>query len=393
MTGVVVLQAVVTEWTETALINVLGFALLAGITATIVAFGYRAASARVAPVGVGVFAGLAVVAGWLNAVGLGHATIIDGTPLAHHATAAYFLSAVAISAGTAEGGRRIGDRFARDAFDIDRLAAAGEGASLVRSARRPTPVELPERVDDIDGYPAADAATKRDLAGRTVLVPQYRDVSALRSRLARRLERDYDIDHVSITVGDDEGIDRLAVGRRRTGLGSTLPDGTAATAIRANPSPTASAGDPIEVWTVEDEGDSSQLVSTGTLRAATGDVATITVDADAVDGFEFEPDSRYRLTTRSEPPDDGYGFVSVLRAADETVCSVTVADGDPVDNEFVGWLSGTVLVAVHDDDVIPFPDENETVQDGDQLFVMGIPTELEPLSANKGNQAADRIEN
>lgn len=389
MIGIVVLQAVVTDWTETALLNVLGFGLLAGITATIVAFGYRAASARVAPIGVGVFAGLAVVAGWLNAVGLGHATIIDQTPLVHHATAAYFLGAVAISAGIAEGGRRIGDRFARDVFEIDRLAVAGEGASLVRSARRPTPVELPEQVDDIDGYPAADAATKRDLAGRTVLVPQYRDTSALRSRLSRRLERDYDIDHVSVTVGDDGGIDRLAVGRQSTGIGSTLPDGTAATTIRANSSPTASAGDPIEVWTVGDEGDSSRLVATGTLRATTEGVATITADADAIDefGVGFGPDSRYRLATRSEPPDDGYGFVSVLRAADETVRSVTVSEGDPVDNEFIGWLSGTVLVAVRDDDVIPFPDENEPVQDGDRLFVMGTPAELEPLSANGPDSA------
>ncbi|QCS41968.1 TrkA C-terminal domain-containing protein [Natrinema versiforme] len=390
MTGVVVLQAVVTEWTETALVNVLGFALLAGITATIVAFGYRATSARVAPVGAGVFAGLAVVAGWLNAVGLGHATVIDQTPLVHHATAAYFLGAIAVSAGTAEGGRRIGDRFACDVFDIDRLAAAGEGASLVRSARRPTPIELPERIGDVDGYPAADAATKRDLAGRTVLVPQYRDASTLKSRLSSRLERDYDIDHVSITVGDDGGIERLAVGRQRTGLGSTLPDGTAATAIRATPSPTASAGDPIEVWAAGDDGDSSRLVATGTLRAATGAVATITVDADAVDEFGggFGADSRYRLATRSVSPDDGYGFVSVLRAADETVRSVTVAEDDPIDNEFVGWLSGTVLLAVRDGNAIPFPNENETVQDGDRLFVMGTPAELEPLSANEPGSAA-----
>jgi len=124
------------------------------------------------PVGVGTFAGLAVVAGWLNAAGLEQATIIDETPLVHHATATYVLGAVVVSAVAAEIGRRIGDEVARDVFDINRLAATGEIASLVRSARLSIAIQLPERIDDAAGYPPVDPSIKRDLAGRTVLVPR-----------------------------------------------------------------------------------------------------------------------------------------------------------------------------------------------------------------------------
>ena len=382
MTGVVVLQTAVSEWTETALINILGFALIAGIVTTTVAFGYRAVSTRGAPVGVGTFAGLAVVAGWLNAAGLEQATIIDETPLVHHATATYVLGAVVVSAVAAEIGRRIGDEVARDVFDINRLAATGEIASLVRSARLSIAIQLPERIDDAAGYPAVDPSIKRDLAGRTVLVPQISDESALRSRLATRLERDYGLGHVSITVGADGTIERLAIGGTRSRIGSSLPTGTVAMAIRTDPAPTASVGDPIEVWTSEE--DSSRLAATGMVRATAGDVATITVDADAADRLA-DSGSSYRLTTRSEPPNDGDGLCSVLRAADETVRSVTVEDGGTLDNVFVGWLSGIVLVAVRDGEVIPFPDDNETLRDGDELSVLGTAGELASLPPNEAS--------
>ncbi|WP_226038737.1 hypothetical protein [Natrinema sp. DC36] len=381
MTGVVVLQTAVTEWTETALINILGFALIAGIVATTVAFGYRAVSTQGAPVGVGAFAGLAVVAGWLNAVSLEQATIIDETPLVHHATATYVLGAVVVSAVAAEIGRRIGDGIARDVFDIDRLAATGEIASLVRSARLSIAIQLPERIDDAAGYPPVDPSVKRDLAGRTVLFPRISDEPALRSRLAARLERDYDLGHVSITIGADGTVERLAVGDTRSRIGSMLPAGTVAMAIRADPAPTASVGDPIEVWT--SEGYSSRLAATGTIRATAGDLATITVDADAADRIAFDPGSSYRLTTRSEPPNDGDALCSALRSADETVRSITVEDGGTLDNVFVGWLSGIVLVVVRDGEVIPFPDDNETLRDGDDLSVLGTACELASLPPNE----------
>jgi len=81
----------------------------------------------------------------------------------------------------------------------------------------------------------------------------------------------------------------------------------------------------IEVWT-SGRGLEVETAATGMiLQTHCWDVATITkVDADAADRLA-DSGSSYRLTTRSEPPNDGNdGLCSVLRAADETVRSVTV---------------------------------------------------------------------
>ncbi|ELZ13014.1 hypothetical protein C478_08843 [Natrinema thermotolerans DSM 11552] len=371
-------QAVVTEWTETAMRTVVGFALLSGLVATVVAFGYRVASARALPVGVGLFAGLGVVVGWLNAVGLGRSTILDGTPLVHYATAAYFLGAIAASALSAEGGRRVGDRIARDVFDIERLGATGEIAALVRSARLPSVVRLPDRIDDAAGYPSVEPSIKRDLAGSTVLLPQVDTHSALRTRLSSRLERDYDLGHVSITVGANGAIDRLAVGGTRSGIAATIPPGTVAVSVRGERAPAVGAGDPVEVWTTADG--SSRLVATGRLWATDGDAATVAVDADAADRLATEPDARYRLAARSDPPDDGFRLLAALRAADGTVRSVTVDDGGSLENVFVGWVPGTVLAVVRDGEVRPFPADNLTLRAGDDLSVLGTVDELRSVA-------------
>lgn len=380
----VVVQAVVTEWTETAIRNVVGFALLSGLVATVAAFGYRVASARALPIGAGLFAGLGVVVGWLNAVALGRSTMIDGTPLVHYATAVYVLGTIAASALSAEGGRQVGDRVARDVFDIERLGATGEIAALVRSARLPSVVRLPDRIDDAAGYPPVEPSIKRDLAGSAILLPQVDDDSALRTRLSARLERDYDLGHVSITVGTDGAIDRLEVGGTRPGIAATIPAGTVAVSIRGEPAPAVGAAEPVEVWAVTDG--SSRLVATGRLWATDGDAATVAVDADAADRLATEPDARYRLAARSEPPDDGFRLLAALRAADGTVRSVTVDDGGSLENVFVGWVPGTVLAVVRDGEVRPFPADNLTLRAGDDLSVLGTVDELRSL----GLDADDR---
>ncbi|OAQ54544.1 hypothetical protein HTG_03035 [Natrinema mahii] len=373
----VIAQAVVAEWTETAVRNVIGLALLSGLVATVVAFGYRVASARALPVGVGLFAGLGVALGWLNAVGLGRSTMIGGTPLVHYATAAYVLGTIAASALSAEGGRRVGDRIARDVFAIERLGASGEIAALVRSARLPSVVRLPDRIDDAAGYPPVEPSIKRDLAGGTVLLPQVDTDAALRTRLESRLERDYDLGHVSITVGADGAIDRLAVGRARSGIAATIPPGSVAVSVRGERAPAVGAGDPVEVWATADG--SSRLVATGRLWATDGDTATVAVDADAADRLGTEPDARYRLAAQSEAPDDGFRLLAALRAADGTVRSVTVEDGGSLENVFVGWVPGTVLAVVRDGEVRPFPADNLTLRAGDDLSVLATVSELRSL--------------
>lgn len=386
----VVIQTVVSEWTETAIRNVIGFALLSGLVATVAAFGYRVASARALPVGAGLFAGLGVVVGWLNAVGFGQSTMIDGTPLVHYATAAYVLGTIGASALSAEGGRRVGDRIARDVFDIERLGATGEIAALVRAARLPSVVRLPDRIDDAAGYPPVEPSIKRDLAGSAILLPQVDADSTLRTRLTSRLERDYDLGHVSITVGDDGAIDRLAIGRSRSGIAATIPAGTVAVSIRGEPAPAVGAGDPVEIWAITDG--SSSLVATGRLWATDGDAATVAVDADAADRLATGSDTRYRLAARSGASDDGFRLLAALRAADGTVRSVTVGDGGSLENVFVGWVPGTVLAVVRDGEVIPFPADNLTLRADDELSVLGTVDELRSVVPDADDRdGTDRV--
>jgi len=130
----------------------------------------------------------------------------------------------------------------------------------------------------------------------------------------------------------------------------------AAMAIRTDPAPTASVGDPIEVWTSEE--DSSRPAATGMVRATAEGCGD-----DHSRRRRRRPTRRFRLELST---DDAVGTaerrrraVFCARAADETVRSVLSKTAAPW-RHFVGWLSGIVLVAVRDGEVIPFPDDNET---------------------------------
>ncbi|SDQ19002.1 hypothetical protein [Natronobacterium texcoconense] len=377
--AVVILTAtIVTEWTEVALVNVFGFAVLATVASMVVSFAYRRYSTRPVPPGVTALVGLAVVGGWLNVAGIGRSTIIDETSLFHHATAVYFLGAFLTGVVGAEGGRHVGDHLAREVYGIDSVAAPGTAASIVRAGRRSIELDLPETITDADGYPPVEESVKRTLAGKPMLFPARLSVDDLESRLVDRLERDYGIGCATADLAPDGTVERLAIGRRRSGLHRTLPPDTAAVAIRSDPPADASVGDPIEVWD-----DSSHLVATGMLRATAGDVVTIVVDENDAGAFDCGPGTRYRLVIRPESPTAVPAFVAALRSADETIVSASVRPESELVNEFVGWIPGTVLALVRDDgdEVLPFPDDEETLVAGDDLYVLGPPTAVQNLQS------------
>ncbi|MCW8172106.1 hypothetical protein D8S78_03470 [Natrialba swarupiae] len=51
---------------------------------------------------------------------------------------------------------------------------------------------------------------------------------------------------------------------------------------------------------------------------------------------------------------DIYELLSTIRALDHTVARLTVSRDGPLEGEFVGWLSGTVVGLVRNDETIPF---------------------------------------
>ncbi|QLH75817.1 TrkA C-terminal domain-containing protein [Halosimplex rubrum] len=364
------------EWTTTALLRILGFALYASVVAMGVSFLYRGYSTRPLPVGVGVVVGLSFVTMSLNIDAVARASIIGDTAKLHYATASYLLGVFAVGAVGADAGRRIGDHLAANVFDVTRVDAGGQVARLVQSAGLVVELELPETVDDIDGYPPVDEETERALAGRRMRFPRRLSESKLESRLAARLERDFDVGHVHAAIEPDLTVSSLAVGRRPSGIGPSLPPGTVAVAVSGDPAPDASTGDPVEVWTGGEDG--GDLVATGKFRASVGDVATVAVGADDADAFD--PDDSYRLVTRPDTAEDVNELVATVWEADETVTAVTVDEGDPLQGEFVDWLPVSVLTVVRDGEPIPFPADNETLAVGDTVYVLGTPAGLHRLA-------------
>ncbi|SEN33263.1 hypothetical protein SAMN05216388_1002336 [Halorientalis persicus] len=372
----ILLQSLAGDWTKRSLLHILGFGLYAGVVATGVAFVYRKYTTYPLPIGASIVVGTVFPAIWLNLVGLLRDVIVQPTPLLHYGTGAYLLGAFFVSAVASAGGRWIGDHLACEVFGITRLDAHGELARLVRSAGLVIAVELPDTVADAEGYPSVDEAVKRELAGRRLLFPRRLSVEELESRLVTRIERDFPVDHVSVSVTDEGEVTYLAVGTRPAGIGPSLPPETVAVAVRGDPPADASTGDPVEVWT-DDDAD-AQLVATGTFRASVGDVTTLQVAADDAD--DLAAATRYRLVTQPADPDDVNELVSVVRVADETVTSVTVAQGGALDGEFAGWLPVDVLVVDRGGETVPFPDDRDPLQAGDTVYVLGTPGQLRDLA-------------
>ncbi|MFP8888205.1 hypothetical protein ACLI4U_00325 [Natrialbaceae archaeon A-CW2] len=375
----VVAPAFVSEWTHTALLNILGFGLLAGVMAMGVAFVYRRATIRPIPIGTGVVLGVAFPSLLLVIEAGMREILIEPSPLIGYASGLYILGVVTGSVVVSAAGRIVGDHLACGVFDIAKLEAKGPVAELVRSAGLAVSLTLPDRIGDVPGYPPVDPERKRILAGETLLFPRRLSLEELEDRLCRRLEEDYGIGQVQITFGSDGCVEGLALGRRSTGLSSTVPPETGLIAVECDPPSHSGAGDPVELW-MDSDGE-SHLVTTGQLRSTVGDVATILVDVDDLEAFDVDGD--YRLTTRSDSPHDVHHLVRLIRTADETVTKVTVDPGDTIDGEFVDWVPATVLALERAEELLTLPDGRETIRRGDTVYAFGTPAEIDTLLSSE----------
>ncbi|WP_230198746.1 TrkA C-terminal domain-containing protein [Halopiger djelfimassiliensis] len=295
-------------------------------------------------------------------------------PLDHQASAGYLLATFLVGGTVAAAGSRLGDRIACQVTGLSRIDASGEAAAAVRSARLGVDLELPDTIDDAEGYRSVDTDVRRALSKTIVRLPHGLSTAERRERLERHIERDYEVSYADVTMDEDGAVDRVLVGRNSSGLGSMLPPKTVGIAIRGDPAPNASLGDPIEIWSTDGTEEGGQLVATGTLRTTNGSVATVIVDAEHAS--ELSADERYRLVTHPDEPTDGYEFASTLRTADETIITLTVDSDGPLAGEFVGWLPGRVLVLDRNDELFPLPEDNETLQSGDELWLLVTPTDL-----------------
>ncbi|WP_293027429.1 TrkA C-terminal domain-containing protein [Natronococcus sp.] len=355
--------------------RILGFTVLAAGTAAAAAVTFRWYSADELPEGVGILAGITAVAIWLNTKTALQDAIIGTTPLLEIETAVYTVVVFATSAIAADGGRRVGDYLGRDVFSLAAPRTIDDVGQLVRSAGRVTAVELPETIEDVDGYDPVDAETKADLAGETFLFPRHLPVGQFRDRLTARLERDYGIGHVDVELGADGEIEYLGLGSRPAGIGPTLAPGTVALSIRADPAADASPGDAVQIWTSDD---GTRPLAVGELRGTAADAATVAVDADEVDAFDA--DRPYRLVTLPGTPDAERELVSALRAADETVTALAVDAGGSLDGASVDSLPALVLaIDRNEDDAVALPSGELRLAAGDVAYALGRPEALRRL--------------
>lgn len=372
-----IVQIAVSDHVQIAAVRLVGLGLVALLVAGVVAGLYRWRTTRPFPPATGTFLGVATVALWMLWELLAGGGFLSSLPLEHDGNAVYGVGVILTGAVLGTSGSRLGDRIGCEIYALDRIDADGEVADLLRSARVVTPVALPASVEDVDGYLPATPATKRALSERQFLLPSGLSDRELRSRVESRIVTDFAVDHAGLTVEDGD-VTALAVGRRVRGLGPTLPPGTTAVGIRADPPATTSQGERVEIW--ETDG-GQRLVARGRLRSTNGDLATVVVDEDAA---PLRPDRRYRLVTPPARPADHERLVSILRSVEETTVRVPIADGDPLEGEFVDWLPGAVLVVERDDGILVLPDDRTTLRAGDTAYLVGHPDELASITSSPG---------
>lgn len=363
--------------------RVLGTAVLAGFLAAAVALLYRWYVRERVPAGLALLVGLAGVALVAGTTSLLAQELAPGgrdpDALAALANVVTFL----VGGFGAYTGLRLGDALGVDLFAAtggDRIE--GEMSELVKAVGRVIAVDIPDDIDDIVGYDPVPDATKEKLAGHTFFFPRRLTQAELRERFVSRLKTDYGVGHVDVEFDASGGIDYLAVGTRAAGIGPTLPPATNAVAIRADPAHAASAGDLVQVWGT----DPMQRVLTGELRGVTGEVVTVAIDA--ADTPKLDPTTEYKLVTLPVQDRPDREFASLLRAADETLATITVQPGSRADGMAVGELGVTVAAITREDEPpTTLPDRTRALRSGDVLYAIATPDALRKLEA--ATEAAD----
>lgn len=376
------IRLVVADQVAESAVDVVGLALSAGLLAAAVAVGYRWYARERLPDGVAVLVGLGVVAVYLNALtALGQVMnpADGGTSVLTVGAAVWNVLAMAAGSAVGVGGGRVGDRVAA-AFTVAGVTELdGEVGALVRAVGRVIVVELPdvEDVEDVDGHDPVDPETKAAIAGRTLLFPRGLTVEALRERLVDRLKSHFGVGVVDVDLTADGEVTYLALGRRLAGIGPTLPPGSAAVAVRADPPSAASPGDVVQVWRADED---PERVTTAEVRGTNGDVVTLAADEAEIE--KLSPAERYRLVTLPAETRADREFAGLLRAAEETMGVVTVADGADLAGATVGELEVPVVaVRPPEGTVESLPSRSRVLAPGDTIYAVARPDAIRGLEA------------
>ena len=369
-------------------VGIVGLTALSTAVALVVAIAYRWYTRERVPEGVSVLLGVSAVALVLNTQQTLELVMQNQTGLPAETTALVTVATFVAAAFGTGVGRRVGDGVAANAFAVTGTAKLDrEVSQLVRAVGRVVTVTLPDDVDDIDGYDPVDPDVKADLAGTTFVFPRRITVADLRDRVVTRLKDDYGVGHVDVELEADGTVEYLAVGSRAAGLGPTLAPGTVAVAVQADPANAASPGDVVQLWE-RTAADGLVRRATGELRATTEtDVVTLAVDA--TDAEALDDTTTYRLVTLPTEPAADREFASLLRAADETMGAVELAEGSDLVGTTVGDLDVT-LAAIRGPEggVTATPPRGTELLAGSTLYVVERPEALRRFEARARGEEA-----
>jgi hypothetical protein len=364
-----------------------GFAVGALVVAGAASTVYRWYSRRKLPFGVGALVGMAVVAVYLQTAGL-YGDVLTGTDPAVFRPATATFNVLALGTGLVGGlaGRRLGDRVATDVFALAGVRELETGVGRAATTLgRVTALELPEKIEDVEGYDPVDDATKAELAGKTLLFPRRLKPAERRDRLVARLREDYDVGTVDAEVDADGTVAYLAVGSRPAGIGQTLAPGAVAVAVHADPPAGASPGDVVQVW---QPGPEPSRVATAELRGVDGDVVTVALDE--ADAGALSAETTYRVVTVPSTPRAERELAAAVRGADETLGTVEVAAGSDLDGATVRDLDASVVaVRPAGGAAEAVPSRDRRLAAGDTCYVVARPDALRRVEARGRAPAAE----
>lgn len=348
-----------------------GLVVVSGLVAVLTGLLYRIYMAERVQTGLAALVSLAVVALYLNVKSaLGEVAAGYTDPLALEAVlfngGTLVVAALVVPVGT-----RVGDKIGMNLSTASGGVREADLSRLVRSVGRSITVTLPSDIETVDGYEPVADDVRTALEGKELVFPGGLTVKKLQERVIERLREDHGVGYVDIEVDEDGTVIHLGIGSRPRGIGPTLGPGTAAVAVSGDPAFAASSGDAVQLWTT---GEDPERVTSAELRGRADDTVTLTLDAHEAPDVAGKT---YRIVTLPSTPRPEHEFRSILRAADETMGTVTVAEGGPLVGVPVGALQPTVLaIAPASGPLVVVPARTRVLSPGDVLYLVAAPSML-----------------
>ncbi len=268
-------------------------------------------------------------------------------------------------------------------------------------------------VADMEGYPPLSDETRAEVQGSEWTFPRDLRISELEERLADRLETEFDLGDVAVTVGEGgraavvaappfSGLSkRVPSDRRAVSIDALLPTGLArndeVTVITADAqvsgtvvsAHTGGGADPRPEPKSEPETDDSEdggLPRPVRAPTTAGGEGRLTVAVTRTDAGPLVRADRARVVVESRGVRREYELISMLRRAGRRFRRVSVGSDGPLDGTTLGVASvreqyGVAVMAVQSTGMWELVPRGETgLSAGDELFVVGTPEHLDAFA-------------